>query len=196
MIDHKVLLEIIRRKIKDRNLIWLIEAILKNHRAQTIGKGMPLGNLTSQFFANVYLNDLDQFIKHELKIKCYIRYVDDFIILHEDEKQLEKWEYEIDNFLKNRLKVELHPDKSKIILLKRGITFLGFRVFYHYRLLKKSNVRRIWKRLEKFKSKHDKNEMAIEEARRSLEGWIAYAKFANTYHFRERVLARFNELLT
>ena len=154
---------------------------------------MPLGNLTSQFFANVYLHELDKFVKHKLKAKYYIRYVDDFIILHRDKEALNDLMEKIDGFLKSKLKVELHPEKSRVIPLNGGVTMLGVRVFNHYRLLKKSNVRRIWKRLEKFKLKYKRNEITIEETRRSLEGWIAYAKFANTYNLRERVLAHFNE---
>ena len=78
---------------------------------------MPLGNLTSQFFANVYLHELDWFVKHTLKAKYYVRYVDDFVILHESEKQLELWKEKIDKFLREKLKLELHPQKSKIIPL-------------------------------------------------------------------------------
>ena len=181
------MLDIVRRKIKDNNVIWLIETILKNKE-----KGMPLGNLTSQFFANVYLNELDQFVKHSLKAKYYIRYVDDFVILHNDRKQLEKYREEIDKFLIN-LKIELHPEKSRIIPLKSGITFLGFRVFYYFKLLKKSNAKRIWKRHEKFRKLYLKGKITREEILLSLEGWLAYASFADTYKLRKKVMARFNE---
>jgi len=155
---------------------------------------MPLGNLTSQFFANVYLNELDQFVKHKLKAKYYIRYVDDFVILHKDKHQLEKWKLEIGSFLNSTLKVNLHPEKSRIISLDSGATLLGFRIFQHHRLLKKSNARRIWKRLDRFKQKCEKGEMRIESAVGSLEGWFAYAKFANTYKFRKRIAEHSNEL--
>jgi len=94
---------------------------------------MPLGNLTSQFFANVYLNELDYFAKHKLKAKYYIRYVDDFIILHKSKLQLEKWKQEINEFLKKELKLELHQEKSRILPLSRGIDFVGFRNFYYVR---------------------------------------------------------------
>ncbi|MBI4158979.1 hypothetical protein HY500_01840, partial [Candidatus Woesearchaeota archaeon] len=80
-VNHEILLKIIRRKIKDENIISLIKKILNNFDTKIKGMGMPLGNLTSQFFANVYLNELDQFVKHKLKAKYYIRYVDDFVIL-------------------------------------------------------------------------------------------------------------------
>ena len=100
---------------------------------------MPLGNLTSQFFANLYLNELDQFFKHKLKIKYYIRYVDDFVVLNESKEQLEIWRKQIDNFLRQWLKIELHPDKSRIIPLSRGVDFVGFRNFYYCRRLRKRN---------------------------------------------------------
>lgn len=97
---------------------------------------MPLGNLTSQFFANIYLNELDYFVKHNLRAKYYIRYVDDFAILHSSKERLEIWKNEINNFLNEKLKIELHKGKSRIIHLSRGIDFVGFRNFYHFKLLR------------------------------------------------------------
>ncbi len=193
-VDHEILLTLIRRKIKDQNIIWLIKTILENHKTQIPNKGMPIGNLTSQFFANVYLDRLDQFVKHELRVKNYLRYVDDFVILHSDKNLLEKWKKEINDFLIQNLELELHPEKSRIIPLKRGISLLGYRVFGKYRLIKKSNARRIWKRLYAFKKKYDRGEIVREEIVQSLEGWLAYAEFANTYNFRKKVMAKFNEL--
>ncbi len=157
---------------------------------------MPIGNLTSQFFANVYLNELDQFIKHQLRAKYYVRYVDDFVILHRDRKTLEKLKVAIDEFLSGALKIELHPDKTRIIHLEKGITLLGFRVFYYYRLLKRSNARRIIKRLEKFRQQCSNGDVKREDASRSFEGWFAYAEFANTYNFRRRLTKEFDDLLS
>lgn len=194
-IDHETLLNIIKLKIKDPDIIWLIKMILTAHNFEIEGKGMSLGNLTSQSFANVYLNELDQFVKHKLKAKYYIRYVDDFVILHKDKNILKTWRSEISDFLQENLKVDLHPDKSKIIPIRKGITFLGFRVFPDFKLIKKSNVRRIWKRIEIFKEKYDKREITQEYVVRSMHGWLAYAKFANTYKFRKRVHYKLMEIL-
>lgn len=191
---HQILLEILQRRIRDPHVLWLIRLILKHHKTSVPGKGMPLGNLTSQFFANVYLGELDRFVKHTLKAKYYLRYVDDFVILHRDKGQLERWKEAIVAFLHERLELELHPEKSGIIPAREGITLLGFRVFYHYKLLKKSNARRIWKRLEKFKRLYEKGEINRKEVVQSLEGWLAYAGFADSYNLRRRVVARFNEL--
>jgi RNA-directed DNA polymerase len=141
-------------------------------------KGMPLGNLTSQFFANIYLNELDYFVKHKLKAKYYLRYVDDFVILHRSKEQLENWKDEIDLFLKQTLKIELHPDKSKIIPLSRGIDFVGFRNFYNFRLLRKRNIRKIRNKIVLFK----KEEISYEKFIESFNGWYAYAKWANSHN--------------
>ena len=92
------------------------------------GFGMPLGNLTSQFFANIYLDELDQFVKHELKARYYIRYVDDFVVLHHSRNILEEYKIKINKFLSGNLNLGLHPDKSKILELGNGIGFLGFRI--------------------------------------------------------------------
>lgn len=146
-VDLEILMEIIQKKIIDSKVLRLIKAILDNHDFKTKGKGMPLGNLTSQFFANVYLNELDYYVKHKLKVKYYIRYVDDFVILHRSKEKLALYRWMIDNFLKQRLKLELHPEKSKIVPLHYGVKLLGFRVFYYYKLPRKSNLRIFEKKL-------------------------------------------------
>jgi RNA-directed DNA polymerase len=139
---------------------------------------MPLGNLTSQFFANVYLNELDQYVKHTLKGKYYLRYVDDFVILHSSKWQLEIWKEQIDKFLKNELKVELHPDKSKVIPLSKGIDFVGFRNFYYYRLLRKRNIGEIISKINAY----NQNLISESQLSESLQGWCAYAKWANSFN--------------
>ncbi len=186
-VDHEVSLSILRKRIKDDELLWLIKVILNNHKTPMPGKGMPLGNLTSQFLANVYLSELDYFVKHRLRAKYYLRYVDDFVILGKNRALLEQYKARIEDFLKRELKLELHPDKSRIVPLRSGITLLGFRVFYHYRLLKKSNQNRIFKRLEKFGMKFKRGEIKMEKILLSMAGWEGYAKMANTYKLRMKV---------
>ena len=189
-VNHQILLEILKRRIKDEKVIWLIKIILNNLPAGSGGephfnsKGMPLGNLTSQFFANVYLNEFDYFVKHKLRAKYYIRYVDDFVILYNSKEQLKIWKAEIDKFLKEKLKLELHPDKSKIISLLKGINFVGFRNFYHYKLLRKRNIRKMLSVVKKYKNGQISKEKMIE----SFQGWNAYAKWANSFKLRKEIV--------
>jgi RNA-directed DNA polymerase len=184
-VNHKILINIIKRKIIDEKVILLITKILENGEYKE-GISMPLGNLTSQFFANVYLSELDYFVKHKLKAKYYIRYVDDFVILHENKEQLEILKIEIDNFLRNNLKIELHPDKSKIIPLSRGIDFVGFRNFYYYKLLRKRNIRKIKNKIKQYKE----GSISEKEILESYQGWNAYAKWANSYKLRKEMIMR------
>ena len=186
-VDHEVLLSILRRKVNDENVIDLIRKVLDNFESPIKGKGMPLGNYTSQFFANVYLNELDYFVKHTLKAKYYIRYVDDFVILHKSKKVLELWKKRIGDYLEC-LRINLHPDKSDIIPLKNGVAFLGYRVFYHYKLLRKRNARHFKAKLAKLLEQYENNEMRKDDLIQLLQGWFGYAEWANTYKFRQEIL--------
>ena len=182
-VDHDILVKIIQRKVKDREIIRLIKKILKNLPKKT-SKGMPLGNLTSQFFANVYLHELDYFVKHKLMAKYYVRYVDDFILLNKSEEQLRIWKKRINNFLRTRLKIELHKQKSRIISLSQGIDFLGFRNFYYFRLLRKRNIKNMFMKVVRYKNEEISKAKILE----IFQGWNAYSKWANSYRLRRSVV--------
>ena len=124
-IDQKILRDLIGKKVSDPDMLWLIDLILASFEKEK-GKALPLGNVTSQLFANVYLNELDQFAKHVLKAKHYFRYCDDFIIVNKDKAHLEKMISKIQEFLKENLKLELHPNKVEIRKIKQGVDFLGY----------------------------------------------------------------------
>ncbi|MBI5872129.1 group II intron reverse transcriptase domain-containing protein [archaeon] len=185
--SHDKLSGIISRTIKDKELLFLIKNILKNHNSNIEGKGMPLGNLTSQFLANVYLNELDQFVKHKLKVQHYIRYVDDFIILHNDKNKLEFYKEEINNFLEQKLSIHLSLEKSKIMPISRGIQFLGFRNFYYHRLLKQRNIRKFYRKLTELKIGYNSGTIDYDTVYESLQGWTAFAKKADSYKLRTRI---------
>ncbi len=186
-VNHEILLSIIKRKIKDERVIWLIKKILDNNVAgNPYEKGMPLGNLTSQFFANVYLNELDYFVKHKLKAKYYIRYVDDFVLLKSSRGQLLSWGGAIENFLANNLKLELHKQKSRIISLAKGIDFVGFRNFYYFKLLRGRNFRKILFKIKKYK----KGDISKEKILEIFQGWNVYAKWADSLKLRREIVKK------
>jgi len=194
-VDHEVMIKLIRKKISDEKVIGLIERILSNHNSKVKGKGMPIGNLTSQFFANVYLNELDYFVKHNLKAKYYIRYVDDFVILHRSKEKLVLWKWLINNFLKS-IKLELHPEKSKVIPLHKGIKFLGFEIFYHYKMPKKGNLIKIEKKLEELETTFQNNLITMDELNDVLNGWYSYLLLGNTYKLRKNIEKNFNRIIS
>lgn len=146
-IDQKILLEIVSKKISDEKTIALIKNIVESFYSTGIGKGLPLGNLTSQMLVNVYMNEFDQFAKHILKAKHYIRYADDFVILSEDRVWLESLLPRIAEFLETRLSLSLHPNKVSIETLASGIDFLGWVHFYDHRVLRGSSKRRMIRNL-------------------------------------------------
>lgn len=125
-------------------------------------------------------------MKHTLKIKYYIRYVDDFVILHNNEEQLEIWNSKIDDFLKQKLGLELHQQKSRIITIKRGIGFVGFRHFKRHKLLRKRRIRNI-------KRKIQRNNLGLfskEKFLEILQGWNAYASWANSFKLRKKIFSK------
>lgn len=194
-VDHEVMMRIICKKIKDGKVLWLVRKIIGNNNFKTCGKGMPIGNITSQLFANIYLNELDYFVKQELRAMYYIRYMDDFVLLEKSKGKLEEWKRIIGEFL-GKIKLELHAEKSKIFPLHEGICFLGYRIFYHHKLLKKSNLRVLENRMSKFRNLYARNEMSRERIMQSLESWMAYARYADTHDLRTEKMNAFESIFT
>ena len=145
-IDHKLLLFLISKRITDKNLLALIHRILSSFETAPY-KGLPLGNVTSQIFANIYLNELDQFVKHKLKAKYYIRYCDDFVIVEKNQEILKTLTQKIRDFVRDKLLLELHPHKVTIRKLRQGTDFLGYVSLPHYRVLRTRTKKRMLKRL-------------------------------------------------
>lgn len=191
-IDHRILLEVIKRKISDKKVIRLIAEILNSSYEKGPGTGIPIGNLTSQLFANIYLNELDQFIKHKLRIRHYLRYMDDFLFLDDDKKELHKIKKQVQEFLEDRLKLELHPKKADIFPVGKGIDFLGYQVFKNYRLLRKSTVKRFVKRMRIYQKMLAKKLLSEKKFNDSLQSWATYAKFADSYKLRKTLSDKLN----
>ncbi len=147
-VDHDVLLGILGKRIKDDATINLITEIVESFSSSRSSlfdrKGLPIGNLTSQLFANTYMNEFDQFIKHDLKVKQYARYTDDFAIVASDRAYLENLIEPISRFLNDRLALELHPKKISIGKLHNGIDFLGYVMFPRHRLVRAKTRRRMF----------------------------------------------------
>ncbi len=145
-IDHEILIKLIREKFPDSSFLELIIKIIDSFEISP-GKGLPLGNVTSQIFANIYLNELDQFVKHILKAKYYIRYCDDFLIIESSREKLELYTRQLSNFLENYLLLNLHPQKVSIRKIIQGTDFLGYVSLPHYRVIRTSTKNRLLKRI-------------------------------------------------
>jgi len=179
-IVHDILFDIISHKIKCRDTLWLFHDIIYSIGN---GKNVPIGNYTSQWFGNLYLNELDQWLKHVHKIKLYIRYCDDFLILHRDKLFLHDMRKKIEEFLLKRL--QLRFSKSDIFPIKHGIDFLGYRHFPNYILLRKSTAKRIKKRLRNLPILLKKGKISQDQYISSIASTLGWLKWANAYNFRK-----------
>lgn len=181
-INHGILKRALRMRIEDRDLIWLLDEIIDSAKQLTDGQdiGLPIGNLTSQFFANLYLNELDYFIKFDLRVRPYLRYMDDFLVFSDNKNLLFEIKGRVREFLKDRLSLNLHEGKAQIYMTNKGIKFLGFRLFKNYRRLASDNVRRFKKRLKRFVYLLDKGEIGLDKVKDSVRAWAAHSKYADT----------------
>lgn len=148
-VDQKILLEILTRRVKDMKTYNLIKEIIESFSVDRKRRGIPIGNLTSQIFANIYLNEFDRFVKHTLKPQEYLRYGDDFIIIHNNLRTIVELRESAVDFLKKVLGLRMHPKNDKIFKTRHGLRFLGVVVWPHGHRLKKRNVRRITVRLNR-----------------------------------------------
>lgn len=154
-VDQKILMDMITRHIHDPDTVWLINQIVRSFNSGKSGKGLPLGNLTSQLLVNMYMNEFDQFAKHKLKAKCYIRYADDFAFLSRDKRWLESLIPHIAEFLEFRLALSLHPDKVYIKSFASGVDFLGWIHFPDHRVLRTAAKRKMLRVIEEKKDKEE-----------------------------------------
>ncbi len=178
-IDHATLKNLIRRKIRCAKTLRLLEVIIDS----TDDPGIPVGNLTSQLFANIYLNHLDHFVKEILHVKHYVRYMDDMVVLNDNKKQLWNWLGNITNFLEDELKLKLNR-KTSVFNVKRGIDFLGYRQFPTKRILRKRIMTQNYKKFKKF-ARSNAAESKIMKSLASLQGVCKYCsaeKVLNNIH--------------
>ena len=147
-IDQLILLHILDSYIPDKDIIWLISQIVNSFHSTKIGVGLPLGNLTSQLLVNIYMNKFDQFVKHKIKARYYIRYADDFVFLSPGKDWLESILPKIEDFLWTGLHLKLHPDKVSIKTVASGIDFLGWVNFPDHRVLRTITKRKMFARIK------------------------------------------------
>ena len=203
--DHEILAHRIARKIKDPHVLWLTELIIKNSNPQESvlewfpgdnlftpserRRGIPIGNQTSQFFANVYLDVLDHFVKEHLRISGYVRYVDDFLLFSNDKRELADARKQIDDLLAG-LRLKLHVRKNTILPVQEGFRFLGYRVFPTHRLLAKNNVWRFLRRVRQMRKDYSDGKTTLPKIRQRLMSWIGHAQKADTHRLRSYLFGK------
>ena len=185
-IDHEILFKILQSHIPDRNIVWLLQKVIQSFCTRQLthdrglvvknARGLPLGNLTSQLFCNIYMNEFDQFVKHKLKAKYYIRYADDFVILSADTNRLVRQIDQIRLFLKEKLSLELHPNKIFLKTLASGMDFLGWVNFPDHRVLRSASRRRMVRRLKE------------SQGYETLQSYLGLLGHGNAYKLRQKII--------
>lgn len=201
-IDHAILKNEIRWKIKCKETLNLIDKIIDNSNEQEEHyvwfegdnlfspierkKGLPIGNLTSQLWGNVYLNRFDHYIKEELRVKGYIRYVDDFVLFGNDKKQLHYWRANIEKYLAT-LRLIIHPHKTKIYKVDNGVPFLGFRLFPFYKYVKKQRSKRAYRHIRKSVKEMQEGHINPDRLESMLNSWLGHIRFGRHYYIEKKV---------
>jgi len=203
-IDKRLLFNLLKKKVKDETILWLARTVIfwdptmsyeirgrsrdvssvppnKSLFGKRNMKGLPIGNLTSQFFANLYLNELDQFVKHTLKARYYLRYTDDFVLLSTSRNDLERYRDSIEEFLKTRLALILHPKRRKLALVSSGIDFLGYIVRPQYVLVRNRVINNLKSKLRNFKG-------TLKARRDMVASYVGHFRWANAYRLTEEIL--------
>ena len=180
-VNHDILLRLINRKIKDPAVMSLCRIILSNQTASMgleENRGLPVGNLTSQFFANIYLNKLDHFIKQSLGYQAYVRYMDDFILFSDDPQELKHALKQIEQFVQQQLDLRIKPQSVQLNRVSHGIPYLGYRIFPKLLRIRRENLKRCLKGIEKTEQAYIKGKIGaavLYQSTRSRMGFIGYA---------------------
>jgi hypothetical protein len=175
-IDQKLLLELLAKYIPDQDIIILLTRVVQSLYSIKIGTGLPLGNLTSQLLVNIYLNEFDQFMKHKMKCKYYIRYADDFVIISQDRKWLVDLILQIQQFLFKKLHLELHPNKVSISTLASGVDYLGWVNFPKHRILRTTTKKRMLRNI----LRHNEDEKVI-------QSYLGLISHGNSYKLKRKI---------
>jgi hypothetical protein len=203
-LDHAVLQQAIAAVIEDDSVLWLVDQILRSGNGVLADeytmvyfpgddlfacirpRGLPIGNLTSQFWSNVYMDQLDWFVTSELGCRSYLRYVDDFALFSDSKRQLWQWKQEIIAFLQH-LRLTIHNGPAQVQPVEDGIAWLGFVVYPSHRLVKRRNVVNFSRRFEHLLDLYTLHKISFAEVDASVQGWINHVRFADTWHVRSQL---------
>ncbi len=206
-IDHSVLFESLSRTIDDKEVLWLLDRIIRSGEgiladeyemiyfpgddlfAINRPRGLPIGNLTSQFWSNVYMTPLDLFVTHSLDCSAYLRYVDDFALFSDSKRKLYEWKRSIVEFL-GSMRLTIHEPQAQVIPCEQGIPWLGFVVYPTHRRIKSRNVVKFSRRFRDRWSEYCAGKITFAEFDASVKGWVNHVRYADTWGLRKSVLGK------
>ena len=190
---HDALKRMIARRVACKDTLWLIDSIIDSvaEPGATLPRGIPIGNLTSQIFANIYLHELDEFVKHELRERRYVRYMDDFAIIGADKEHLHRVRVAVDDFLYAHLGLRLNR-KTQVFPVSatngRALDFLGYRIWPTHRKIRKDSAGRIRRKMKRMARQYHEGKITLDQVRQVVMSWVGHAGHASTYTLRSRIL--------
>jgi len=187
-IDHQILLQVLKKKIKDEKFLWLIWQVVNSFHKDRKGQGLPLGNFTSQWLANVYLNELDYYVKHDLTIKYYLRYADDFLIISRSRDDLLKHLGKIKLFVEKKLQLALHGNKVFIKKFSSGIDFVGYRVLPRRVIIRKNIRKRIVKKTKERQIQLLDNEIGLWKYYETINSYLGWLKHGHNHKLSNKII--------
>lgn len=188
-IDREVLKQILRKKIKDTRFLRLLDITIDSSPEGECG--IPLGCATSQDFANIYLNELDQFAKRFLAIKFYVRYMDDIVCIFPSKVEAQAAQDKMIDFLEERLHLEANPKKTKIFPLSQGVNACGFKIYTTHTLVRESSKRAMKRRINAMDKKRKAGEISSKEVKHSVASWLGHARHSNSYNLCKKIFKRY-----
>lgn len=186
-VDRNILYNLIKRKIKDKNFLDLTKKIIFYNDEKV---GIPIGNYTSQIYANIYMNELDKYIKEKMKVKYLVRYMDDFVLLTDNKETAKIWLEKIREFLKENLKLELNS-KTAYFKAKQGVNFCGFRIWKTHRLLREQSKKKMRRKLKNFEKLYKENRIELNYIVTCINSWLGHAKHCNSYNLASKLFNDF-----
>ena len=186
-INPHILFNILRKYIDDKELLNFSKLLIFDKRETDETIGIPIGNFTSQYFANIYLNELDQYIKRTIKNSTYVRYMDDFILLAKTKQECKQLKELISKFLMENLELELNK-KSRYYPYKMGVNFCGYRIFTTHRLLRVDSKKKIKRKVKKWNKQYMKNTINFSHVSQSINSWLGHSSHCNSYNLKKKIL--------
>lgn len=189
-VDHSVLLDILKRRVGDVDAFGLLTKIVESY-STTVDKGIPIGNLTSQMFANIYMGEFDHFIKHSLRVKKYARYTDDFVVVSSNKEYLEELLPPMQKFLREKLKLEMHPQKVTIRKYRQGADFLGYIVLPHNIAVRTRTKKRMFRKMAERAKSYQNGEISKASFEGAFHSYLGVLSHADAHELTERFRNQF-----
>ena len=193
-INPYILFSILKKNIADKELLAFTKLLIFDSRESSESVGIPIGNYTSQFFANIYLNELDQYVKRVLKVKYYVRYMDDFILLLKTKEECKKLKSIIEKFLNDNLKLSLN-NKSRYYPYKMGVNFCGYRIFTTHKLLRINSKKKIKKHVKHWNHLYSTGRLNVYNTMQSLNSWLGHTRHCDSFKLQHKILNNCNFLV-